>query len=391
LEAVSVPARTPSYRLHRPTGQAVVTLNGRDLYLGKHGSPASLAEYDRLIGEWLANGRRPIGAGDLTVSELILAYFRHAESYYRKNGKPTSEVDSVRASLRPLRELYGGSQARDFGPRALKAVRQALVDSGLCRNEVNKRTGRIVRCFKWGVENEMIPPGVHHGLKAVAGLRKGRSGVRESEPVKTVPDSDVEAIRPHVARQVWAMIELQRLTGMRPGEVILMRTADVDRSATVWTYTPASHKTEHHGRTRKIFLGPLAQEVVRPWLRTDPDAYLFSPREAMAEFRAEQRRRRTTPLYPSQRDRPRVANPKRLLGDRYSTRTYNHAVGYGCKRASVTPWHPNRLRHNAATRLRRDFGLDVARVILGHSSPVVTEVYAAVDEAKAVEVMGRVG
>ena len=33
--------RTPSYRLHRPTGRAVVTLNGRDLYLGRHGTTGS--------------------------------------------------------------------------------------------------------------------------------------------------------------------------------------------------------------------------------------------------------------------------------------------------------------------------------------------------------------
>jgi hypothetical protein len=50
--------RTPSYRLHKPTGQAVVTLNGRDIYLGRFGSPESRAEYDRTIVEWISNGRR---------------------------------------------------------------------------------------------------------------------------------------------------------------------------------------------------------------------------------------------------------------------------------------------------------------------------------------------
>ena len=95
-----------------------------------------------------------------------------------------------------------------------------MIDSGLARTTINQRVGRIVRLFKWAVENELVPPGVHHGLKAVAGLQKGRSEARETEPVRPVPDAPVEAIRPHVARQVWAMIELQRLTGMRPGEVV---------------------------------------------------------------------------------------------------------------------------------------------------------------------------
>jgi integrase len=64
--------------------------------------------------------------------------------------------------------------------------------------------------------------------------------------------------------------------------------------------------------------------------------------------------------------------------------------GYG-KPSAIPLWHPNQLRHNAATRLRREFGLDVARAVLGHSSPAVTEVYAELDGAKAAEAMERVG
>lgn len=54
-------------------------------------------------------------------------------------------------------------------------------------------------------------------------------------------------------------------------------------------------------------------------------------------------------------------------------------------------WHPHQLRHNAATYLRKEFGLDVARVILGHSSIAVTEIYAEQDEAKARRVIKKIG
>jgi integrase len=57
---------------------------------------------------------------------------------------------------------------------------------------------------------------------------------------------------------------MQRLTGMRPSEVVSIRTVDVESGGRVWTYTPASHKTEHHGRTRFIYLGPQAQAALRP-------------------------------------------------------------------------------------------------------------------------------
>ena len=330
--------RTPSYRIHKPSGQAVVTLDGRDIYLGRHGSQASRTEFDRLLAEWLSNGRRlptPIvdATSDLTVNELLIAYLSHVDSYYVKNGKPTKEPANIRLAIRPLRRLYGSTLAKEFGPKGLKAVRQATIDADICRSEVNRRTGRVVRAFKWAVGEGMIPPSVHQALQVVPGLRRGRTDVRESEPIKPVPEAFVDAVRPHVARQVWAMIELERLSGMRPGEVCSMRTIDIDRTVSVWIYTPESHKTEHHGRERRIYLGPKAQEILRPWLKTELTAYLFSPAEAEAERRAEQRKNRKTRVQPSQQNR-RKRKPQKTTGERYSVDSYRRAIEYGIKRAN---------------------------------------------------------
>src|SRR5262245_36698649 len=104
--------RPPSYRLHRPTGQAVVTLDRRDHYLGRHGTPESLSEYDRLIALWLSQGRtlapaRTSAQGTFTVDELILAYLKYADAYYVKEGRPTSEPTNIKHSLKFLRRLYG--------------------------------------------------------------------------------------------------------------------------------------------------------------------------------------------------------------------------------------------------------------------------------------------
>jgi integrase len=216
------------------------------MYLGRYDSPESWAEYDRLIAEWISNGRRRPASGpgsevDLTVNEMALAYLRHADSYYTKGGRQTSEPKNIRLALLPLSQLYGLTIARDFGPLALKATRRAMIASNLCRNEVNKRVRHIIRAFKWAAGEEMIPASVYQGLHAVPGLRRGRADVRESEPVRPVPEPFVEAVRPFVARQVWAMIELQRLTGMRPGEVTSMRSCDIDTSGPVWVFTPPEH------------------------------------------------------------------------------------------------------------------------------------------------------
>jgi integrase len=54
-------------------------------------------------------------------------------------------------------------------------------------------------------------------------------------------------------------------------------------------------------------------------------------------------------------------------------------------------WHPHQLRHNAGTRLRKEYGLEAAQVILGHKSLSVTEIYAEKNVAAAQRIMGEVG
>jgi integrase len=151
------------------------------------------------------------------------------KTYYGSSG----ERQNLIYALRPLKTTYGRLPAAEFSPLKLKAVRQAMIDSGWCRNEVNQRIGRIKRFFGWAVENEHLPPGVLHGLRAVRGLSRGLTEAREAPPVKPVPEAFVNAVKKRQSPHVWAMIGFQRFTGMRPGEVCTMRTADIDTSAAV--------------------------------------------------------------------------------------------------------------------------------------------------------------
>src|ERR1019366_1179540 len=191
--------RIPKLSHHRASGQAVVRLGGKDFYVGPWNTQVARNEYDRLVGEWLAGGRQaPTAAtSSKTVTEIMAAFWEHAGNYYRyPDGTPTKEISSFRDALRPLRRLYGHTPAEDFGPLALKTVRQAMIDTGLCRTTINHRVGRIKRMFKWAVENELIQTSVFHGLQAVGGLKAGRSGARESEPVRPVPEAFVKAVLP---------------------------------------------------------------------------------------------------------------------------------------------------------------------------------------------------
>jgi integrase len=406
--------RIPKYRLHRPTGLGVVRLNGHDVYLGLHGTPESRKKYERVIAEWLANGRvlppRPPAtapANGLAMCELMLAYLEHAKRYYMKGGTPTGECENIGDALRPVAALFEKTPVAAFGPQSLKAVRDSMIRSNLARSVINCRINRIRRMFKWGVENQLVEPAVLQALQAVSPLRKGRCDAKETAPVEPVADEHVEAILPFVPRQVAAMIQLQRLTGMRPGEVLRMRACEIDRSGDTWCYSPAAHKTEHHGKARVVFLGPRAQALLRPFLNRDPEAYLFDPREAVEEHRLARRRKRRTPMTPSQTARVRKIAPGRAAGARYTRRSYAVAIARACERAFPPPdslsveerpawtkqhrWTPNQLRHAAATDLRRAFGIEAARVVLGHTSSVVTEIYAALDQGKAADIMAKVG
>ena len=94
-----------------------------------------------------------------------------------------------------------------------------MIRLGWVRSNINRQ-----------IKEELIPPPVHHGLQTVSGLRAGRSDSPESEPVRPVPEDLVQAVLPHVPSVVAAMIQLQMLTGMRPGEVCAMRACDIDHT-----------------------------------------------------------------------------------------------------------------------------------------------------------------
>ncbi|MHC4339606.1 MAG: tyrosine-type recombinase/integrase [Planctomycetota bacterium] len=383
--------RVPSYRLHKPSGRAVVTLGGKDVYLGRHGSEASREEYDRVVAEWLANGREPPKGSEerpaLTIRQVIRRYWRHARSYYVKDGKPSPEQFHLKSVVKVVRRLYGRTLAEEFGPLALKSCREELVLRGLCRRTINQHVGRVKRMFRWAVAEELVPASVLLGLQSVEGLRRGRSDAREGRKVCPVPEEHIEAVLPHLSAAVRAMVELQCLTGMRPGEVIIMRGSDLDCTNLPWAYRPSRHKTEHHGHERVVYLGPRARDVLAPFLEDGRDGYLFSPREAEEARNA----KRTMANRGNHTRRPRKADRRRPWREHYDSSTYRRAIQRACKKAVVPSWHPHQLRHNAATRLREEFGIEAARVVLGHRSAAVTEIYAELDRDTAARVMAQVG
>lgn len=423
----------PQPRLHK--GRAVLDVyeHGirRTRTLGAWNSPEAEAEYKRYLVEY-ASGKPAVACGpDLTLNEALLAYLHFAETHYRHtDGTHTSEVWCIRMALKPLRELYGHTLAREFGPKALKTLREHMVGSQWVRRQVNAAVERVRRFFKWAASEELIPATVFHALQTVTGLRAGRSAARESEPVKPVADTTVDATLPFVNRHVRGLIEFQRLTGCRPGEACLLRRADIDTTGEVWFFRPEHHKNAHRGKARVIAIGPKAQQLLEEYFTDDPTDYLFSPRRAMEELRGARSANRTTPRFPSHMRRnatKRKATPERAPDERYTTASYGRCVSRACdlafpppaplaKRADETQsawehrltteqkaelaawrskhrWHLNQQRHTFATKVRHmpGGGLEAAQVMLGHAHADVTQIYAERNAELAARVAAKIG
>lgn len=184
---------------------------------GLYSSEESLAAKARLELELATSPtRNVVESSDITVAEVIAAYMAFAARYYVDvEGKPTKELENMEVVTKPVRELYADTLAAEFDPKALTAVRQHMIGLGWCRTLINHNIDRIRRAMKWAASEELIPVETYQALRTLAGLRRGRTEVKESQPVKPVADNVVKATLPYLPHHVRVMVELMSHTGSR--------------------------------------------------------------------------------------------------------------------------------------------------------------------------------
>lgn len=346
--------RIPKLRLHKSSGRAFVEIKGRRYYLGKYGTPEAEQRYHAMLAEVAAHGAPlpRVDKTDITVAEVAAAYWDYAKAYYSKK-----EAGRVQRALQTATDLYGDTNAVEFGPRALAAVRQVWIENGNARPTCNALTQCVKRAFRWAGANELVPGEVVAGLNTLDGLRRGRSDAYEPDPVKPVPLERVNEVLGELSPTVRAMVQFQLKTAARPGEIVKLAVGDIDKSGDVWTAKLSEHKTGYLGRERVLYIGPLAQDLIRDRLLRPSDDPLFVNSQGAA----------------------------------YMTSGYHAAIRRACVRLEVDRWSPNQLRHTAATLIREQYGLEAAQVILGHARADVTQVYAERDKEKAIRIALEVG
>ena len=376
----------PSYRYHI-SGQAVVTFDAKNYYLGTYDSPESKARYYALLNEYHANGmcipaQRDSQPAVITIRVVCAEYREYVKQRYASASKEIHRLNGL-CSLLELE--YGELPAAEFGPRRLAEVRETLVATGNCRTYIN----RLVRCirsiFRHAISRELVNVDVLIRLETLEPLRAGQTKAPESDPVRLVNLDDVRATAKFLSPVLSAMVRIQAATGMRPSELCSIRPADIyERPDGIWMYRPVKHKTSHRGKSQAVPLVGDARLALEPLLQRASDAFCFSPRESMAWYQAQ--KVRTTPLhYGNSTGTNRKLAPKRQPGERYDAGSYRQAITRAAKRAKVQHWFPYQLRHVAATEVRKALGVESAQALLGHSRADMTQHYAQVSEEKAIE------
>jgi integrase len=395
--------RVPSYRLHKPTGLGVVTLSGKDFYLGPYDSPEARQQYLKLLSEWESSSRsQSFGEPNeyLTMAQVALSYLEYAREYY---GPDSSEYVNLKLAVKPISSLYADFPARSFGPAEFKACRQWwLTNPDRTRQYVNKQVKRLLRVIKWAVSEGKMRPEAHMACKCVEPLKLGKCRAPESLKVTTVHDDRVTAVLAELSPIVADMVRFQRATGARPGEVCLLKPSMVTRTGDVWKIELTEHKTAYRNKSRTIFVGPKAQAILTKYLLRDKNAYCFSPSESMQWLlRKRELARKTPPSCGNRAGTNRKLRPAKKPGEHYTSASYAQAVRQACckvfpepeelegngpalKRWRKANWFaPNQLRHNRATEIRAELGLEAASAVLGHSSQVITLIYAEKNEQLA--------
>jgi len=276
----------------------------------------------------------------VTIDSLVAAFLEHAETYYTDAEGLTDTYSQYVRNSDMLKERHGTLSVDEFSPVLLEKLRSDFIVSRkkpLCRSYVNKCIGQIRKIFEWGVSRKMVKPDTYASLVALDDLKKGRSKAKEPRKVKPVDDVIVDKTLPFLPSVVQSMVKLQRLTGMRPEEVRVMRLCDIDTNESEWFYIPWKHKLDHlENCSRLVVFGERSQAILKHYLTANqetPEAFLFSPQEAVDERKTKLRAKRKTKVQPSQKDRSKP-NAKKV-GDMYSKDSYGRVIKRAAEKAGV--------------------------------------------------------
>lgn len=380
----------PSYRYHI-SGQAVVTFNQKNFYLGPYDSPESLSRYHSLVAQYVRSGGQTpsrdqhLSTTEITVADLAAKARTWIESKY---GHVESRCSTMKRVCAILEDEVGDLPVSKFGPLMLAKIRDTFVASGNSRKYINHQIQQVIRIFKYGISQQLVTQEIVGALKFLEPLSEGEQGVYEGDPVEPVDLEVVRATAKHLSPTVRAMVALQVATAMRPSEICAMKPKDIDQTGEVWIYRLTKHKTAKRKKELKKKAVPIfgeARKALEPFLIRGSDEYCFKPEESDRWYREQRTLNRKTPPNCGNRVGSNRKESGKKFNPCYNRNSYRQAIERAAKKAKVDHWFPYQLRHMAATEVRDALGIEAAAALLGHSRTDMTDHYAKLKEAKAIE------
>lgn len=335
-----------------------VFVDRRRIWLG-----ADRVEAERQRMAFVDGSPRPVpSGGSASVAEVLEVYLRWAMEHY----KDARARRRIKTAVLAAAETVGACPANRWGAKLLKQVRDVLLRRrpAYSRRYINHLVTALKTATTWLASEELVPADSLASVRSVRSLEAGMAPDRS--PIQYVDADTVARTLPHLGESIAAMVRVQQLTGMRPGEVCRMRRCDISTSpgqtldcggrsisavyveeVLVWFYCPPRHKNSHRGKLRAIPIGPEAQAVLAPWLMaTEPDQYVFRPAGGGC------------------------CRPGKCYTVEAYARAIHRAIDRANRRAEVRidHWQPRQLRKTAAAAIDAACGAGTAGDVLGHSA-----------------------
>lgn len=362
---------------HKASNQGYVFIEGKCIYLGTFGTPECRQRYRAELLRWEEEqkGERVerkvyLGRG-ATIAELVEAFMREvADVKFQIDGEKTTSWKACRLFLRDdLAARFGDMRADEFRHPEFEEYRQKYIQKGYARGSMKNVIARILVLFRWGHKKGVVSAETLTSLATSPEPDEGeeRDPVGHVEPatlaklLEFLKQPSAKCDYPARRQRLSAMMEIQYLVGMRPGELVRMKSSEIRQDATVlvkgktiqifdeagkpyagWVFQPGRHKNLKRGRYLAYLIGPKARALLEPYLPQNSEAYLWQGRLARTHLTYE---------------------------------AYQKIVREVCVRAGLPHIAVNQLRHGAATRYGLIAGIESASNVLNHASLDTTAIY----------------
>ncbi|GHT28891.1 integrase [Planctomycetales bacterium] len=261
-----------------------------------------------------------------------------------------------------------------FKPGYLIWYKRSLIEQGYAKSQVKRYIKVVKQVFSWAATPrydegtwDILPTMVSASLIAEMKMIKvtDADNCRENPLRLDVAYEYIQAVMDYVSPIIEAMMRVQYLTGMRPGEVCTMKVGDIKKTKAEfgnhyrlwdgenWLYVAAEHKTKKYIGERQFAIAMEEQEILEPYLAgKSASDFVFSK------------------------------TSKRGFGKPFTTDEYGRYIKRTIEKYELEKFTAHQIKHSAVSDTSEKHNRDKARALAGHTSETMTARYDHSDDKK---------